>query len=344
MKILIFADNHFCETYSIIQKHGFKYTKRLENQLKTMAWIKATAEQLSCDMIISLGDFFDKNELTDQEITASKDIEWAQIPTYFIVGNHESEDADLQFNSTKTLEAENRFIISEPTSMLVNNCELCFLPYITETNRQAIVNYFNTRSATHRVIFSHNDIKGIQMGPVISRAGFEIEDIENNCDLFINGHLHNGVKITEKVINLGNITGKDFGEDASKYTHNALILDTETLQYELIPNPFAFNFYKIEINSPEDFWKLGQLKENAVVSIKCNDNLLDVLHLELDKYSNLITESRIIAVRDTKQAEKTTPEVLPVMAVDHLTRFVECCRENIEITDVLEAELAEICK
>lgn len=45
------------------------------------------------------------------------------------------------------------------------------------------------------------------MGQFISKAGFDINDIEDNCDLFINGHLHNGSKITDKIFNVGNLTG-----------------------------------------------------------------------------------------------------------------------------------------
>lgn len=36
MKILIYADNHFCETSSIIRSYGDKYTLRLENQIKSI--------------------------------------------------------------------------------------------------------------------------------------------------------------------------------------------------------------------------------------------------------------------------------------------------------------------
>ena len=344
MKILIYADNHFCEAYSIVQKYGLKYSKRIENQLQTMSWLKELAQSKNCEALVSLGDFFDKSELTDQEITASKDIDWSEdLPTYFLVGNHESSENELQFNSTKTLESETRFIISEPQKAVVDNCELCFLPYITEAIRQPLSEYFGEKTTTYRVIFSHNDIKGIQMGPVISKLGFDIPEIEANCDLFLNGHLHNGVAITDKIINLGNITGKDFGEDSFKYTHNALILDTDTLQLEFIENPYAFNFYKLEIMSETDLTKINKVKNNAVLSIKCKDVLLEQLRAKLADASDKLVETRIIAVRDSLDASDTLVN-LSELTVDHLARFVECCRENIEASDILDLELAEVCK
>lgn len=36
MRYLIYTDNHFCETSSIVQKFGSKYTVRIENQLKSL--------------------------------------------------------------------------------------------------------------------------------------------------------------------------------------------------------------------------------------------------------------------------------------------------------------------
>ena len=32
------------------------------------------------------------------------------------------------------------------------------------------------------------------------------------------------------------------------------------------------------------------------------------------------------------------------LTVDHLARFVECCKNNIDNSAILEEELAEICK
>ena len=88
--------------------------------------------------------------------------------------------------------------------------ELCLLPYTVESDRRPIQSYFNQDTTKKQIILSHNDISGIQLGPVVSKTGFTVEEIESCCDIFINGHLHNGQAITSKLINLGNLTGKDF--------------------------------------------------------------------------------------------------------------------------------------
>lgn len=342
MRIALATDNHFCEKSSIVQKMGTKYTLRLENQLKSIEWFERLAVEKHCDVVIYLGDFFDKSSLTDKEITATKDIFWNDLKHYFIIGNHESGDSGLLFSSTKTLESTDRILISEAKKTDLGNCELCFLPYVTESDRILLSDYFGTKTLKPRIILSHNDIAGIQMGPVVSRTGFSIEEIESNCDLFINGHLHNGQAVTNKIINLGNLTGKDFGEDATRYKHNIAILDTDTLRVELIENPYAFNFYKLDINSTDDINKLVNLKNQAVLSVKCKDFLLGTVKSTIEANSDKIVESRVIAVRELVAGTEETD--ITDLTVDHLARFVECCKNNIDNSAILEEELAEICK
>ena len=178
------------------------------------------------------------------------------------------------------------------------------------------------------------------MGPVISQTGFEIADLESYADLTVNGHLHNGQPISKKVINLGNLTGINFGEDATKYLHNIMIVDTDTLTYDLIENPYAFNFYKLEINNKADLVKFNHLSENAVLSIKCNKTYLAEVQEILSKLN--IIESRIIITKDlsTDEAEIDMSD----FSVDHIAKFIECAKEHYGTSAILEAELAEICK
>ena len=257
------------------------------------------------------------------------------------MGNHESSTADLAYSSLNILaRAANFNIISTPTSNICSDIEFCYLPYIIESDRKLLSEYFEP-AKTKRIIFSHNDIKGIQFGPITSKTGFTIEDIEANSDLFINGHLHNGQQVTPKIINLGVLTGKDLGENAAIFPHNILILDTDTLKYELVENPFAFNFYKLEILEKADLNKIKELKNNAVVSAKCAVNLLSELKDILDAASNVYTY-RIIAVQTTTDSDITLDSA--DLFSDHLAKFIECCKEKLENTEILEQELAEICK
>jgi DNA repair exonuclease SbcCD nuclease subunit len=335
-----------CPRASIVNKWGTKYPSRLENCIESVNWLERLAEEHNCKYIINLGDFFDKPDLSSETITASKDIQWSDIMHYSIVGNHDASTSSLMFNSANSFSADRHVIITEPQVLFLEDCDILFLPYVVECDRKPLDHYFLDKNSKPigtgkpRVILSHNDISGIQLGPIVSKTGFNIEEIEANCELFLNGHLHNGQAISNKIINLGNLTGKDFGEDASKYSHNVAILDTKTLELVFIENPYAFNFYKIQINTEPDIAQLTMLKSRAVVSVKCDSTLVDKTKLVLTALPNII-ESRIIV---TKKYEETSESTDIDLSVDHLARFIECCRANIEASAVLEEELAEICK
>jgi DNA repair exonuclease SbcCD nuclease subunit len=335
-----------CPRASIINKWGTKYPVRLENCIETVNWLERLAEDQNCDYVINLGDFFDKPDLSSETITASKDIQWSDIMHYSLVGNHDASSSSLVFNSTNSFVADHHVIITEPQMLFLDDCDILLLPYVVECDRKPLEQYFLDKNSKPintgkpRVILSHNDIKGIQLGPVVSKTGFSIEEIEANCELFCNGHLHNGQAITPKVINLGNITGKDFGENAFKHNHSVAILDTEKLNITFIENPYAFNFYKVQIDTEQDIMQLSALKTKAVVSIKCDSTLVEKTKQAISNIPNII-EYRIII---TKKYEEATESSDIDLTVDHLARFIECCRANIEASAILDEELAEICK
>jgi DNA repair exonuclease SbcCD nuclease subunit len=341
MKILLFTDLHMCPRASIVNKWGVKYPSRLENCITSMNWLEQLAIKQKCDYVINLGDFFDKPDLSSETITACNEIKWSDIMHYSIVGNHDASTSNLIFNSVNSFLRERHTIITEPRVLMLDDCDICFLPYIVECDRKPLEEYFkNLDPNKPRVILSHNDISGIQLGPVLSKTGFSIEEIEANCDLFINGHLHNGQSISTKVINLGNLTGKDFGEDALKYRHNAAILDTETLQLAFIENPHAYNFYKLQIDCESDILCLNQLKNQSVLSIKCDQALVEKVKQKIDTL-DAVVEARIIIIKKYDEVVESSDLDL---SVDHLARFVECCKANIDYTPLLEEELSQICK
>lgn len=348
MKILFFADLHMCPRASIVNKWGTKYQSRLENCIESVNWVEKIAKQKKCEYIINLGDFFDKPDLSSETITALNDIQWSNIHHYSIVGNHDASTSSLIFNSTNSLMSKKHTIISEPMILFLDSCDICFLPYVVECDRKPIDQYFLDKTGKKidtgkpRIIVSHNDINGIQLGPVVSKTGFTVEEIEANCDLFLNGHLHNGQKITDKIINLGNLTGKDFGEDASKYDHNIAILDTDTLELEFIENPYAYNFYKLQIETEKDLTALDTLKSRAVVSIKCDSKLINETKQKLSDLQDKVIESRLIII---KKHEESTGDISDIdLSVDHIARFIECCKSTLENTTLLDEEIAEICK
>ena len=329
MKIGIVGDIHFCEYSSILRSRGKKYSTRLENCIESINFAENATS--NCDLIVYLGDFFDKSSLNAPELTALSEICWNYKDHIFLVGNHEMGINNLLYSSAYALDNTGRgscSIVDEPLSIEALNCELCFLPYILEENKESSIKSYFGESATKRIIFSHNDISGIQLGKFISKAGFNIEDIESSCNLFINGHLHNEAKITNKIINLGNLTGQNFSEDGFIYDHHIMILDTDTLTYELLTNPYAINFYKI--TDIEDIYKV----KNAVVTVKTSEeNLLTIK--QLISNSDSILASRIIV----DYTNKTHDDNYSLLSIDHLNEFRKFVLSELGNSDLIMEEL-----
>lgn len=342
MKICLFTDVHWSEKSSITNKFGIKYTQRLEMLINSMNWVNEVAVKENCAAMICAGDMMDKSSCTDMELTALKDIKWNNLSCYFLVGNHESSTADLRLTTVKSLESENHFIITEPTVWKYDNDEneIRFLPYIVESDRQDLSTYFG-KGLGKTIIISHNDIAGINYGPVVSKLGFNIKEIEANCDIYLNGHIHNSEFITKKILNLGSLSAHNFTNDSNSYKYGVWILDTDTLDLKFIENPYAFNFYKLEINAEADLKVLNNLKNNAVLSIKCKDKLVEQVKAILESLTNII-ESRLVIVKDIL-ADDTVVDMSD-FNVDHIAKFIECARSHYGNDPILESELAEICK
>ena len=358
MKILIYGDVHWSTYSSIVRSRGTKYSTRLENLIKSVNWAEKLADDNNCDEIICLGDFFDRPELTAEEISALDEVKWSNLPHFFLVGNHESNVSNLFYSSTKALKRVNFHIIDKPFTQSTEGANFLFLPYILEENRKPLLDYWNEDVKKETIykrpyIFSHNDIKGINYGRFQSKEGFGIDEIENKnlkqC-VYINGHIHNAETLKDgwcKVINLGNLTGQNFSEDAFKYEHHVAILNTKAQEDDpmdplitFIENPYAFNFYKIQIDKEDDLKQLDKLKTSAVCTFNCNDKCLKALNDKLKVTS--IIESRTIIFRDTLAVD-TNAVVETISKVDHIKQFEDFTLKQLGDSDIVRDELMHVC-
>ena len=301
MRILLYTDVHVSSSSSLLHSRGTKYSKRLENIIKSLDWAEALASEKQCNMVVCLGDFFDKPSLDCETITAMKEIHWANLPHKLILGNHETSSKDLEYSSAYLLHSFFDIISNVTKIECSDDLDIICLPYITEDSRLDFNKYTSISNKNKKVVFSHNDINGIRYGAFVSKEGFNVKDIEENCELFLNGHLHNQgfVGASNKILNLGNLTGQNFSEDAFKYKHGAWILDTDTLKITFYENPFALNYYKININNLSDLEKIEQVK-NAIITVQCKEQFIDAAK-KLIENSNQILASRITKVQASKQ-------------------------------------------
>lgn len=345
MKVLIVGDIHWSTYSSIVRSRGKYFSTRLEHLIRSMNWVERIAKVYNCQEEIFLGDTFDKPDLTSEEISALSCVDWNDLQKHFIVGNHESGLSSLAYNSTQALHKVGVIEDTPNVYPVDDKIDFLFLPYITEDNRKHIAEYLAVKERQidkKLIIFSHNDIKDFQMGAFLSTTGFAIGDIENHCDLYINGHLHNGGWVTKKILNLGNLCGQNFSEDAFRYEHHVMVLDTDTMTYEFIENPEALNFYKLTIEDEQDLIVLDKLKNNAVVSIKCHDTVKQELLKKLDSHTNIL-ESKIIYYSDVVNSSDELGTA-NLQFADHLNKFKEFVIEKLGSTVTVLEELEEVCK
>ena len=342
MKYLLFTDVHWSLNTSIVRSKGQTYSTRLELLVKSLNWVNELAVEKNCDAMVCLGDFFDKSQITADEITPLRDIKWNKLPTTYLVGNHESNVASLDFSTVDMFRNKRVKIVSKPECCALSDCNILYLPYITEDNRKDLKEYLSFINKVPTIIFSHNDLKNVQYGGFVSKTGFDIEDIEANCDLFLNGHIHNKGFVSSKVVNLGSLTAQNFTNDSFEYEYGCWILDTNTLELTFYENPYSLNFYKIDVDKKEDINKLYKLKSNTVLSIRCLDELADLTRDVISSIKDII-EYRMTIYSNT--VVESTNEI-SIDSSNHLDKFIKFMRsrEDVEYKDILEEELKEICK
>ena len=344
MKILFLTDVHFSTYSSILRKRGKRYSLRLENCCASVSWAENLAEKLGANLIVYGGDFFDKSELTAEETTALQDIYFSEsCPHYVLVGNHEMKTRDRELSTAHLFNTlYGKFtVIDEPKTIREEGQYITFLPYISEDERKPISEYIKCEKKP--IVFSHNDIAGIQMGQFISKNGFTLEEIEDNCALFVNGHLHNGTFITKSICNVGNLTGQNFSEDGFTYKHCAALVDTIKLTIELYENPYAINFYKISVKENFEEQSLVDLLttlKHACVMFNVAEGDINRVKEIVNNLSNIITYK--VATRIAQGEQACEHNIVELSSIDHIEEFKKYVISELGESDLLSKELQEL--
>lgn len=348
MKFCFYTDPHWSQNSSIIRSRGEEYSTRLENLIKSLNWVEELAWNTGCTAIICGGDFFDSSQLNSEEASALHKINWSPIGHIFITGNHESNVSTLEYSLTNIFKlCPNAVVFNQPAYYNIEGTDVqfCFLPYILERDRKTINEYFPIRAGEKRIIFSHNDLKDVQYGPFKSTEGFALDDIEANCDLMLNGHIHHCQYITPKIINGGNLTGQNFTEDAYKFEHTVQIVDTDTMHVDFYKNPYAFNFYKVDCTKMDTMEEiqneLYSLRDFAVITLKVKSKLAT----QVKEFISTAPKDRIVEYRVTVEpdiSDTTLVEDIGIETVDHLKQFENYVLSNIGTSDIVKEELMNV--
>lgn len=331
MKIGIVGDVHWCTYSSILRQRDGRFSLKLKNLITSVNFAEHNTED--CDIVVYLGDFFDRPDLTAEELSALREVVWNQKQHYFIVGNHESETASLVNSTPKVFDLLNFAVFSEVWRWDIDDegVRLVFIPY--QTSREMLDLNTIPKSNKKTIIFSHNDIQ-VQYGMYHSTVGYTVEDIEKNCDLFINGHIHNFGTIGKKIINVGNLTGKNFCEDGFIYKHRIAILDTDTMEVTYKTNPYAINFYKLDLSNGNiaPLYDLFEMPDaRACVSAICLEDDADEVRDYLNKHA---ISSRVVLMK--KAAKDVADNSQEIRVADHLELFKQYINEKYPIDSEIE--------
>ena len=147
------------------------------------------------------------------------------------------------------------------------------------------------------------------------------------------------------MLNVGNLTGKDFGEDGFLHKHQLAVIDTDTLTVELVDNPYAIYFYKIELEekfSPENLLKkLSTCAEKCCLTIKVNSDDVQSVRQLVDTLPKVINY-RLIATNAHGETPIAT-DVAPTFAsIDHIQTFKAYVLTQLGDAEILEKELQEL--
>jgi len=353
LKALIYSDLHIAQTSSIVRdycKEGDSFegfTTFLKQVAKTLIWVHETAKENDCKVMFNLGDTFDKPVISAMEASMLNKIrhELTDIPQYILVGNHDSDIMTLRMNVSSVMGGKHSEVITSPLYWKIGNRDIFFLPYITEYQGQDLDKYLPQGiDRNELLILSHNDIAGIQYGSYTSISGFKIRDIEDNCRLFINGHLHNQELISKKILNVGSVTGLNFSNDARRYAHGVWILDLETLEIEFIPNPHSLSFYKIDLDEGESLQHVDMLN-NSVVHIRCFNKDITKVREEAEELKQQgVIHTYKIFLRVVKNLKGKTIATIKKDGVNHLEKFRQYVLENLENSEEMITLLNDILK
>ena len=279
MKIALITDTHFGgRNDSLIFTEFFR--KFYENVFFP------TLEERNIDTIIHLGDVVDRRKFINfKTLNTMKEIFFESLrdkTVHIIIGNHDIYYKNtLAVNSMKELlEGMNNVIIyDKPTEIsLDGKNDAVFIPWICDDNEDQTKEVIEKTRAS--VAFGHLHIKGIEQ----LRGNYSIDG--HSPSMFkafqrvFSGHYHHK-SITGNITYLGNpyeITWSDYNDPRGFH-----IYDTETMEIEMIDNPYSM-FHKIYYDDEKvDYGDLSKYRDTYVKIIIRNKNNSYMFETLMDK-------------------------------------------------------------
>lgn len=319
-KFIFITDNHYCINSSVVsgRKSG-RFSDRIENQIKSLEWVNSFNLP-----VIHGGDFFNNSIITSEEQSSLSLIKPFIKDWVFLRGNHESAgEFDL-------LGALGERVIRVPTVATIGGMKALFLPF---NSTESDIN------GKYDLIIGHVGLEGIPFGA----KGLDFNLIDQSCDFFLNGHLHNRVELNKNKWNTGSLTAQNFSDDCLAYRKGLVIVDTVNKSLEFVENPYAFNFFKLTWRDYLNKYKSSPIGEalrrpTSCISMSCSEGEKSDI-LASGEFSSVY----YLRVSEDQPKQKTVePSSKQIVELDHVSKFKKSFLEKVGESSVVLEELAEV--
>lgn len=294
MKILFFSDLHIHNThrFSHITENG--RTIRENEHLSCAYRINELVDKYNVDKIVFGGDAIATvgDTLSTQCLdTLSEFIEIIQkkcidknIDFDILVGNHDLSSSTDSYGIHKLRPFKlwrNVNVYDRPK--LVGN--FIYMPYNSndETAQSFLEGIENKKD---KIIFSHLEIKNIDLGGnIYTKKGVDIE-ILKQFKMTLQGHYHSGYNLAKNIIVSGSTQRLSF-KDKGTARNNIILYDTDTNSYKresfLCPDWLSFNDDTIEdiLNIDNDNYVFLKITSDFLLTDKIKEKLNKVKNKEI---------------------------------------------------------------
>ena len=299
MKIMAFGDIHFHHThrFSHITDSGFT-VRELEHLSCADTLIKLYQEE-HIDKLVCLGDIWGPvgDNISAQTLKAVLDFfkkfNDAKIPLDIILGNHDIVDNNLQIHKLEALNyLSNIHLYIKPKE----EQSFVYMPYCLNDD-EAIRFLENIKDKQNKIIFSHLELGGINLGNgIVTQKGVPL-DLLNQFKMTLQGHYHSGGSYGHKIQISGSTQRLSF-KDKGIARRNIIIYNTETDKIERhsfeCPDWLSFNDDNIEgilkidnnnyvdINVTTDILLTDEIK-NKINQMKGKSVHIDINRISINK-------------------------------------------------------------
>ena len=328
MKYALITDTHFgARNDSLIFSDFFR--KFYENIFFS------TLEERNIKSVIHLGDVVERRKFINfKTLNSMKDILFDPLEKIggnikIIIGNH-----DIYYKNTLSVNSMQELtkgmphvtVYDEPCEVsLTDDHRVVFIPWICDDNEDQTKELIEKTRAP--VAFGHLHIQGIEQ----ARGSFSIDGYSSSMfkafQRVFSGHYHHK-SITGNITYLGNpyeITWADYNDLRGFH-----IYDTETMEIEMIENPYSM-FHKIYYDDEKvDYGDLSRYKDTYVKIIIRNKNNSYLFETLMDKLIN-VGVGHISVIDNLFDIEDLGTDIESVEDVEDTMSVIRNCVDDLHI-------------